>query len=236
MLNGYPDGCGWFCRRLHDLSSVVEVVAPRIHTVLKKALATFQINIDDFAFRQSDLSLQDQEILDNWYFTKFEVWSKKVSEAINFISIQRTEADKLTLINDLYAQICLVNAYHTALNIPFLTINGKLEMLRLIEEFSKAIIQELSSELSKLNVIENQTTLDFKIINPIITEKIKGVDSYRCSQFILRTTKPIDIVSDVLPVETTPVATTMQQSKTTGLNWILYALAGFGIYKAVTKK
>lgn len=41
---------------------------------------------------------------------------------------------------------------------------------------------------------------------------------------------------DILPVETEPVATETQQTKTTKLSWILYALAGFGIYKTVIKK
>lgn len=219
---GYPDGCGWFCRRLHDVSDVVAFVSPSVHTRLKSLLSAFDIDIDNFAFRTIALSAQDELILDDWYVYQFEPWTKKILESFNLISTRKTSSEKVNIINDLHSQICLVIVYHQLLVIPELSEQGKIEMNRLIEEFTNALSAELSSELSNLKTIENAVSIPFKTIDPIITGPIKGFSNYKCMQYSLTRVdvidndivSPGDITQDVIDESgTTPVTETPKPKK-----------------------
>lgn len=244
-LKGYPAGCGWFCRRLHDVKDVVDFVAPSIGTRIDKILAVFGIS-EDFAFRTAELSLQDQAILDEWYNLKFQPWVKNVSSLFSSISIQKTAIEKVTIINELQSQLCLVEFYHELVQIPFLTAQGKEEMKRLISEFSTAFSEELAIELSKYKTNEVASSLPFKKIAPIITEEISGFTKYKCFQYVLTRIDPVDETPiDVIdPIETpidtditnqidtsNPVVTTTETKKS-GFPWLLL-LAGFVGYKVL---
>lgn len=245
-LKGYPAGCGWFCRRLHDIKDVVDFVSPSIGTRIDKILAVFQVS-EDFSFRTIELSLQDQAILDDWYNLKFQPWVKNISSLFGSISIQKTSIDKITIINELQSQLCLVEIYHELVEIPFLTTQGTEEMKKLISEFSTAFSEELALELAKYKTQEVASTLQFKTIAPIITEKISGFTQYKCFQYVLMRIDPVeetpidvidpidnpidlDIINpvDEIPVDN-PVATTTETKKA-GFSW-WWLVAGFVGYK-----
>lgn len=244
----YPDGCGWFCRRLHDLKDVVDFVAPSVGTRISKLLSFIGVDADNFAFRTTELSIQDQAILDEWYKQKFEPFTIKILQLFNSLSSGGTSFYKVSIINEINSQLCLVASYHEAVAIPFLTEQGKAEMNKLIFEFSNSLLQEVAIELSKHKTLEVSKTLPFKTINPIVTEQIKGFTEYNCYQYVLTTINPVDeIPIDVIdPIDTNepidisnpidettdlinPVAT--ETTKKKGLPWWVYVLGGYGLYK-----
>jgi len=237
-LKGYPSGCGWFCRRLHDVSDVVEFVAPAIHSRITKLLTLIGVDSENFAFKTSELSLQDQNILDNWYKLKFEPFTVKIAGLFKSISSEKTAFGKLAIINDLHSQICLVELYHELIEIPFLTTQGKAEMNKLIDEFFTAFTQELAIELSKIKTIQIATNLPFKNIDPIVTQPINGFTQYKCFQYVLARVDdpkdeiPVDVINpvDEIPVDISNPVATIDETKKSGFNW-WWLVAGFIGYK-----
>lgn len=242
-LNGYPAGCGWFCRRLHDVKDVLDFVAPSVSTRISKVLLMFNVDANDFSFKIAELSIQDQNILDEWYKTKFEPFTINISKLLKSIDIQKTAIQKVTIINELQSQLCLVELYHNLLEIPFLSMQGKAEMNKLIYEFSTAFSNELALELAKHKTTEIKASLPFKTISPIILEPLKSLSQYKCFQYVLaRIDEPVDeIPVDEIPVDTNnpvdeipidinnPVAT-IDETKKSGFNW-WWLVAGFVGYK-----
>lgn len=253
----YPDGCGWFCRRLHDLKDVVDFVAPSVGTRISKLLSFISVDADNFSFRTTELSIQDQAILDEWYKQKFEPFTIKILELFNKLSSNATSIYKVSIINEISSQLCLVASYHEAVAIPFLTEQGKAEMNKLIYEFSNSLLQEVAIELSKHKTLEVSKKLPFKTINPIVTEQIKGFTEYNCYQYVLTAINPvdeipIDVIDPIDPIDTNepidtndpidvpnpieevgdlinPVAT--ETTKKKGLPLWVYVLGGYGLYK-----
>uniref|UniRef100_UPI0040481FE4 hypothetical protein n=1 Tax=Flavobacterium sp. TaxID=239 RepID=UPI0040481FE4 len=224
------------------------MISPRIGSAINAILKVLEIN-PDFAFRTVELSLQDQSILDNWFKQKFEKWTKTITEMFSEIPSQRSSSDKVNLINEIHSQLCLVEAYHNAISIPFLTDLGKQEMNVLVVEFVNALTSELAVELSKLKTVEASFNLPFRNIDPIITEPIKTLTTYKCFQYALTRVDPteeipVDYPADEIPVDypadETPVDTTIQdtateivqETKKSGFNW-WWLVAGYIGYKVL---
>lgn len=246
-LNGvvwgnYPEGCGWFCRRLHDLKDIADTVVPAVSSRIQGILRAFEINPDNFSFKMAELSLQDQALLDDWYKQKFEPFTVNILNLFKSIETAKTSIEKVTIINEISSQLCLVSAYYQLPVIPFLTQRGKDEMNALIFEFSNSLLKEVAIELSKFKTVEQNQNLPFKIIAPIVTEPAKGFSEYKCFQYILTRIDnpveetPVDVITPIeTPIDTISTdlidATEEVATKTKGLPWWVYVLGGIGIYK-----
>lgn len=244
-LKSYPSGCGWFCRRLHDLKDIADVLAPNVSKGLSKVLLMFNIDADNFAFKKGELPLQDQTILDNWYKQNFEPFTVNILNLFNTIETAKTSIEKVTIINKISSQLCLVSAYYQLPVIPVfeqiggsgmaISAQGISEMNDLIFEFSNSLLEEVAIELSKLKTIEQDQKLPFKILTPIVPVLAKGVTEYKCFQYILtridnpKDEIPVDVIN---PVDETGLNPFDSEPKTkkSGFNW-WWVVAGFIGYK-----
>ncbi len=250
QLSGYPSSCGWFCRRLHDLKDVVDVVAPRVGQGISKVLLMFNIDADNFAFRNSELSVQDQYILDNWYKQNFEPFTINILNLFKGIETAKTSVEKVNIINEVRSQLCLVSSYYQLLVIPIFTeigVSGMTvsqqginEMNSLIFEFSNALLEEVAIELSKFKTIEEDQKLQFKTLLPIVPILPKGVTEYICKQYILtrientnEVTNPVDNTDVIDDTQNTPTTSTPKQKKS-GLGLFAGLLFGTAVLIVAT--
>lgn len=200
---------------------------------------------------QYEPTLDEEKILDST-LNEIALVITSITEEAVLIENSRLSIQK---INQLLQRIAVLKAhffYSETHGLSLKAINLRDLIIDVMVLPSLKVVETKISSVNNLSIKKITKTIEAGTIatelNPLIHISWKkyfaSFDTYSLPDRI--DFLQLENVSDVLPIDEQPieteptepdaVATTTQQSKTTGLKWILFALAGFGIYKAVTKK